>query len=1094
MIKRTVRSLLHIIGGLGAGLTIAVVLLVWRLSLGPISLGFLAPHVSDVLNDALPGVEASFEDTILVWAGWDRAVDVRIINLQFRTDENEVAAFIPEVAFALSATALSRGVIAAAELEFFDPTFTILRDETGHFGLGFSTEESGSLVDPKDLIAMVSGKGSEKKALHYLSRVRITNADVVVIDRLAGRSWATPDAQITLRRIDDGIALSSSFFVTLGDRVAEFLITANIDGESGRIDAGVSFDGLTPSILAGVAPEAAPLGRLNMPLEGLVTLDANLNGQLGNLRFDLTGGEGEVVLPPPIGTVVVASDIHLAGRFDTTIGRLSIQQLDASFAPGTVLPLPLDDGHLIPLSGLSFSGSYQGGEDRLRLDELRLDSGRVSFNAEGLIDGLQGRPAVSLSVSTTPLMVEDFPIYWPRSVAEDAYDWVIPQVTSGRVSELQVELEGGVEADGGFALDRLDGGFAFEDVSLTYIDAMPDVTGGTGVATFDQDQIVFDIRDASSFGLKSDRAQVRLYDLRTNIERAHIEVFATGPFRSAMELVDREPIMDPDEIGFDPSVASGTGEAELTFDFPLRVDLDWSHVKMAVLADVRNASIPAGLFGLDVEDAEFEIDIGDTGMDVIGDLRLAGYATNINWRQEFDELLPVRNTYTLNVWLDQVESLADLGVDTRPFSGDLMRGDMPLWLNVIENRDGEAVLSARGDLTGIEIDLSALEWRKKSGEAGEANVEVRLRDAQIVEIPSFRIKAPDLSIRGSASYAGEDLRLSRVDLEEVKVGRSDVKALLIPRGGGVWDADFQGAALDLAGIWDDIFEGDILESGDSLLPDMSVSAQFDRIWLSTDEHVDNMTSAFVRENAAWQTIYITTVVEGNEQLEIKLAPSDSTPATRLLTMWSRDAGSVLRLLRINDNMIGGEFNLVGRFEDSEPGEPLNGIMEITDFRVINAPTLTKVVSVMSLTGILESLTGEGLAFDRMKIPFRFSDGILEMKSAQANGPSLGFTANGKIYTHADVVDIEGTVVPAYLLNSILNNVPLLGSIFSGGEEGGGVFAARYAMTGSRDDPDVSVNALSAFTPGILRNVFSVFDGGTKTTDNGEAPTGAKGKQ
>ena len=61
-------------------------------------------------------------------------------------------------------------------------------------------------------------------------------------------------------------------------------------------------------------------------------------------------------------------------------------------------------------------------------------------------------------------------------------------------------------------------------------------------------------------------------------------------------------------------------------------------------------------------------------------------------------------------------------------------------------------------------------------------------------------------------------------------------------------------------------------------------------------------------------------------------------------------------------------------------------------------------------------------------------------------------------------------MPAYALNSILGNIPLIGSWLLGGE-GQGIFAANYRATGSTADPRVSVNPLSALTPGFLRRLF-----------------------
>ena len=113
------------------------------------------------------------------------------------------------------------------------------------------------------------------------------------------------------------------------------------------------------------------------------------------------------------------------------------------------------------------------------------------------------------------------------------------------------------------------------------------------------------------------------------------------------------------------------------------------------------------------------------------------------------------------------------------------------------------------------------------------------------------------------------------------------------------------------------------------------------------------------------------------------------------------------------------------------------------------------------------------AFSDLSAPFVLRQGTFEFKEARASGTALGFTANGKIFRHADVVDLEGTVIPAYALNSAFGRIPLLGDLFTGGEKGGGIFAAAYTMTGPIEEPVVSVNPLSALAPGFLRNVFGI---------------------
>ena len=159
---------------------------------------------------------------------------------------------------------------------------------------------------------------------------------------------------------------------------------------------------------------------------------------------------------------------------------------------------------------------------------------------------------------------------------------------------------------------------------------------------------------------------------------------------------------------------------------------------------------------------------------------------------------------------------------------------------------------------------------------------------------------------------------------------------------------------------------------------------------------------------------------------------------------------------------------------ASPLRPLKGKLRVVNYRVRNAPLLTRVLSIMALTGIVDALTGEGLSFAELDVPFTYTDGEVQISEAKATGTSIGFTASGTVYTHADVVNIEGTVVPAYAINSLLGKIPLLGNILTGNEDGGGVFAANFSISGPVEDPRTTVNPLSALTPGIVRNLFGAF--------------------
>jgi hypothetical protein len=119
------------------------------------------------------------------------------------------------------------------------------------------------------------------------------------------------------------------------------------------------------------------------------------------------------------------------------------------------------------------------------------------------------------------------------------------------------------------------------------------------------------------------------------------------------------------------------------------------------------------------------------------------------------------------------------------------------------------------------------------------------------------------------------------------------------------------------------------------------------------------------------------------------------------------------------------------------------------------------------------MQGPGLGFRRLVAPFRLTDDALDIADARAFSSSLGLTAKGRIDLADRQIDMQGTIVPAYFFNSLLGNIPFVGRLFSP-ERGGGLFAASYALHGTLDNPQVTVNPLTALTPGFLRGLFGNF--------------------
>jgi hypothetical protein len=113
---------------------------------------------------------------------------------------------------------------------------------------------------------------------------------------------------------------------------------------------------------------------------------------------------------------------------------------------------------------------------------------------------------------------------------------------------------------------------------------------------------------------------------------------------------------------------------------------------------------------------------------------------------------------------------------------------------------------------------------------------------------------------------------------------------------------------------------------------------------------------------------------------------------------------------------------------------------------------------------------ERIHFNQLRAPFSVGGGKFRVKDAYMNGPILGATLRGTVDFSAQMVDLGGTYVPLYGLNSALGSIPILGRVLVG-RQGEGVVGITFAIKGKLDGPQVFVNPMSVMTPGIFRQIF-----------------------
>ena len=154
------------------------------------------------------------------------------------------------------------------------------------------------------------------------------------------------------------------------------------------------------------------------------------------------------------------------------------------------------------------------------------------------------------------------------------------------------------------------------------------------------------------------------------------------------------------------------------------------------------------------------------------------------------------------------------------------------------------------------------------------------------------------------------------------------------------------------------------------------------------------------------------------------------------------------------------------FYSSKIGNTSKSTLKIYDFKLKELPTLTKILTLASLQGIADILSGEGIRFDEFEMNFENKDKLMTIKEIYALGPAISVLMSG--YIEKDkLISLRGTLVPATTINKVIGSIPVLGKILVGTKTGEGVFGVSFKIKGPPKKLETTVNPIKTLTPRFI---------------------------
>jgi len=1107
-----------VLGGAAAGV------LAWRLAQGPLELPWLSKRVAAALNQDATVGHITIGSAALAWEGFrlgvGHSLDIRLTEFTFADPTGRRILTVPRAEISLSFHGLLLGRTTLRTLEIDQARISLVRAEDGSIlstpgtsgtgvgeagvgeagvgqagvgepsaaqpgagepgagepGAGEVGTSTATAADVARLLALLRDlaqpPANDQSATRIgpfsqLLRLSIHDASVVVVDRQLGATWRVPHADIDLvRGAKGGVDGTADLSLALGDQQARLTAAATLPSGNGPIRLRLRLTPVSPASIARLVPRAAPLGVFDAKLG---VLDAPV------------GGEADLQLDDAMRLVA----LHLALR--AGVGNLHVA-----------------DG-VLPITGATVVSDATANHAELRSLRLTVPSHPGGADSVVLATGRLDRSAdhltASLAIDLDQLDFADLARVWPAGISPDARAWVTGNITAGVAHGGHVEL--GLEAAPDFSdltLTSATGTLPGNGLVVHWLRPVPPIANASAVLNLvDPDTLEIVVRSGDQLpdtrkaavgaatagvtGLSLRGGRVRITGLMHRDQFTSIEAQIAGTVPDAIALL-REPrlqLLSTHPLPLNDPAGAMTGT--LTLSLPLEKHLRFEEIAIHAHAHLEGAHLGGVIAGRDLDQGAFDLDVTENGLTLNGTAALAGIPASLNASMDFRSGGPAQVLQRIGMsGRPSTRQLAAAGLD----AGAALDGTLGLDATLIERRDGSGDIAVTADLTPASVAVAALAWRKPSGSAMTASGRLVLSHDRLTGIETIQVSGDGATATGSVTCV--DGKPAVVRLDRLALGRTEATgSVRLPVSGTGQDDATGPIAVSLSGPTLDLSARLTRQptphapkgkpappSG----PHWTLDARFDRVIMADDHQVTTLVAQADSNGGLLRRLEMDGLAGPKAPFSVRIA-SASGPARgpaqgkRTLTITAANAGEVLAGLGIVKRMQDGQLSVTGSYDDTVADHPFDGTAEITDFRIRDAPILAHLLQAMTLYGLVEVVRGPGLGFSRLVAPFRLTEDTLTLTDARAFSSSLGLTVRGTVDLALERVDLEGTIVPAYFFNTLLGHIPLLGRLFSP-EQGGGLFAATYAVHGTLDDPDVTVNPLAALTPGFLRGLFGLF--------------------
>ncbi len=272
--------------------------------------------------------------------------------------------------------------------------------------------------------------------------------------------------------------------------------------------------------------------------------------------------------------------------------------------------------------------------------------------------------------------------------------------------------------------------------------------------------------------------------------------------------------------------------------------------------------------------------------------------------------------------------------------------------------------------------------------------------------------------------------------------------------------DIIGFSLNANTLITNLLKGNDKKRNNIFQNNIALNIKLDEVSLDEINYVSDLKgNLFIKDNS---------VVDANlsalfdNKKNISFSINSDVENNKITTLYSSKAKPLVERYKFIKGFDEGYLDFYSSKKDNISISKLN----IYDFKLKELPVLTKILTLASLQGIADILSGEGIRFDEFEMNFKNQGDLMTINEIYAIGPAISMLMSG--YVEDDkLISLRGTLVPATTINKTISTIPVLGKILVGDKTGEGVFGVSFKIKGPPKKLETTVNPIKTLTPRFI---------------------------